>query len=69
MLNFDEATIKNMKIKTFKKFIKKKIKLAAFEYLESDKITKSKVMYIKYKKLSVQKYIKSHKFTDEEVYM
>ena len=58
-----------MSIKAYKKFMKKKITESAFEYLEADKETKSKVKNLQYKKLSTQKYIKSGKFKDEEVFL
>ena len=54
-------------MKTYKRFIKKKIRQAAFEYLEADKSKKSKVMDFNYKKFSIKKYVTSTKFTDEEV--
>jgi predicted XRE-type DNA-binding protein len=67
--NFDEQKIKTMQLKAYKRFIRKKIRQAAFEYLEADKGQKSKVMDISYKKFSIQKYVTSTKFTDEEVYL
>ena len=67
--NFDESTIKSMQLKKYKQFIKKKIKHAAFEYLEKDKSTKSKVKNIEYKNLAKQSYISSSNFTDDEVFL
>ena len=58
-----------MQLKKYKKFIKKKIKDAAFEYLEEDKSSKSKVMNIEYKNLSKQSYLSSANFTDDEVFL
>ena len=63
--NFDESTTKSMQLKKYKQFIKKKIKHAAFEYLEKDKSTKSKVKNIEYKNLAKQ----SSNFTDDEVFL
>ena len=65
--NFDEERIKSMQSKSYKRFIKKKIRQAAFEYLEADKSKKSKVTDFNYKKFSIQKYVTSTKFTDEDV--
>ena len=65
--DYDEQTIKSMKFSSYKKFIKKKIREAAFKFLQSDKSSKSKVKDIEYKKLAPQKYIKSNQFTNDEV--
>ena len=62
--DFDEEKIQSMSIKAYKNFMKKKITQSAFEYLEADKETKSKVKNLKYKKLSTQKCLKSEKFKD-----
>jgi hypothetical protein len=67
--SYDAETIGSMNIKAYKKSMKRKVKKAAFEYLEREKSTKSKVMDISYKDLSVQKYIKSQKFSNDEVYL
>ena len=56
-----------MKAKEYKKFIKKKIYKAAFEYLTKDQKQKNKIKFINYKKLSCQKYICSGEFSNSEV--
>ena len=56
-----------MSKKKFKKFVKKKIKKAAFNYLLSEKEKKSKVKAIKYSKFKLQKYFTSNLFSDNEV--
>ena len=48
--SLDEAQIKSMSKKKFKKLIKMKIKKAAFKHLLSEKDEKSKVKNIKYSK-------------------
>ena len=69
MAEYDMDSIRNMQFNAYKKFIKKKIQEAAFNYLEAEKSSRSKVMNIKYKKLATQKYIKSNQFTNQEVYL
>ena len=51
----------------FKKFIKAKINIASFKFLENLKKSHSKIKFIKYKKLEIQPYIKSEIFSNEEV--
>ena len=58
-----------MQLKKYKQFIKKKIKHAAFEYLEKDKSTKSKVKNIEYKNLEKQSYMSISNFTDDKVFL
>ena len=50
-----------------KKFIKNKIRQAAFNFLLDEKSSKSKIMNIEYKKFKLQKYITSNKFSNHEV--
>ena len=63
----DENKIKNMNVKAYKKFIKKKISQAAFTELTKDQKEKSKIKLIKYKKLSCQKYIRSGELSNSEI--
>ena len=50
-----------------KKFVKKKIRKAAFDYLISEKDKKSKIKGITYKKFKLQKFLTSNLFTNYEV--
>ena len=58
-----------MKLSVYKKFIKKKVRNAAFEYLHAKKSSQSKIEDISYTNLSVQKYLNSDLFTNDEVYL
>ena len=65
--NFDENLIRSMSKSKMKKFIKLKIKEAAFKYLTDEKNKKSKVKHIIYKKFKLQKYFSSNSFSNHEV--
>ena len=58
-----------MKFNTYKKFMKKKIKEAAFNFLDNSKKSQSKLHHQEYKSLTAQKFLKSGKFLNEEVYL
>ena len=66
-LKYDESFIKSMNKLRFKKYVKSKILLAAFNFLESEKLTKSKVKNIVYEKLKCQEYMTSKMFKNHEV--
>ena len=67
--DYDSATIISMKFNTYKKFMKKKIKEAAFNFLDNSKKSQSKLHHQEYKSLTAQKFLKSGKFLNEEVYL
>ena len=48
----------------FKKFVKLKIRDAAYKYLQKEKESKSKVKNIQYKKYKLQNYLKSNLFSN-----
>ena len=60
--DYDSATIISMKFNTYKKFMKKKIKEAVFNFLENSKKSQSKLNQLEYKSLTVQNFLKSGKF-------
>ena len=66
---FNKTLILSMNKKQFKKWVKNKVKKAAFEYLikqkESDK--NKKIQNIKYKNLKLQNYLKSQLFSNYEI--
>ena len=64
---FDENFIKSISKSKMKKFVKLKIKEAAFKYLIEEKNSKSKVKHIIYKKFKLQKYFSSNSFSNYEV--
>ena len=64
---FDENLLMKMTKAKVKKFIKSKIRNAAFKYLIEDKNEKSKVKDIIYKKFKIQKYLTSNSFSNFEV--
>ena len=61
---YSKSLIMSMNKKQFKKWIKSKIKKAAYLYLikEKNSDTNKKIQHIQYKKLETQKYLKSAKF-------
>ena len=63
----ENPAIANTSTNSYKKFIKKKIRLAAFKYLLELKGSHSKVRSIEYKKLETQKYLTSPIFSNEDV--
>ena len=65
--DFNENKIQNMTKGSFKKFIKEKIKTAAFDHLRKLQEKHSKIRDIVYKKLEIQPYMVSPVFLDEEV--
>ena len=66
-VEFDERKVKAMTKEDYKHFIKKKIQIAAFEYLRKLQETHSKIRNIAYSKLEIQNYMKSPILSDEEV--
>jgi hypothetical protein len=64
---FNENKILNMSKESFKKFIKEKLKTAAFNYLRKLQEKHSKICDKVYKKLEIQPYMVSPVFLDEEV--
>ena len=63
----NETAIANTSANSYKKFIKKKIRFAAFKYLVELKETHSKVRSIEYKKLETQSYLTSPIFSNDDV--
>ena len=63
----DESNIVNTSIEAYKSQIKRKTRIAAFNYLQKKQSTHSKVRDVKYNTLKVQKYITSPLFSDREV--
>ena len=63
----DESNIVNTSIEAYKSQIKRKTRIAAFNYLQKKQSTHSKVRDVKYNTLQVQKYITSPLFSDREV--
>ena len=63
----NETAIANTSTNSFKKFINKKIRLAAFKYLVELKESHSKVRSIEYNKLETQRYLTSPIFSNEDV--
>ena len=57
---YNENKFKSMNKNMFKKYIKNKIRDAAFKYLKNEQEQKSKVKNIKYTKFKIQKYLKSN---------
>ena len=64
---YDEVFLKSMSKKKYKKYIKAKVREAAFKYLMAEKEKRSKVRPIKYKKFKMQSYITSNLFSNFEV--
>ena len=64
-ININE--IEQTSVRSYKKFIKEKIRKAALKYLNEMKDQHSKIHHIKYEKLETQKYLTSEMFSDEEV--
>ena len=64
-ININE--IEQTSVRSYKKFIKEKIRKAALKYLNEMKDQHSKIHHIKYEKLETQKYVTSEMFSDEEV--
>ena len=64
---FDEKFIKSLSKNKMKKYVKSKIRKAAFNYLLSEKDKKSKIKEISYKKFKLQNYITSNLFSNYEV--
>ena len=63
----NDVEIQCMQTSTYKEYIKKHIRNAAFEYLTTKQASHSKVNTIKYTKLETQKYMVSPIFLNEEV--
>ena len=63
----NETAIANTSTNSYKKFIKKKIRIAAFKYLVEQKESHSKVRSIEYNKLETQRYLTSPIFSNEDV--
>ena len=60
-------SFENSNTQSYKKFIKTKVRLAAFKYLNDLKLTHSKVKDIEYDKLETQAYLTSPVFSNEDV--
>ena len=65
--SFDESAIEHSNTSSYKKFIKTKVRMAAFIYLNDLKLTHSKVRDIEYDKLETQSYLTSPLFSNEDV--
>ena len=63
----EEDVIEKATINSYKKFIKSKVRKAAFKYLIIRKETHSKLNELEYSKLETQEYITSSIFTNEDV--
>ena len=63
----NEKEISYRTVNEYKRDIKKKTRVAAFEYLKTKQSQHSKVRNIEYTQLETQPYIKSLLFTDKEV--
>ena len=63
----DENVIESISVSSYKKFIKSKIKSAAFKYLITQKENHSKTKEIKYLELQTQKYLVSPLFSNDDV--
>ena len=66
-VEYDERKITNMSREAYKRFVKDKIKMAAFNYLRKMQEKHSKIRDINYKELKVQGYMISPICSDEEV--
>jgi hypothetical protein len=66
---YNERLVTSMNKKQFKKWVKSKIKKAAFNALIEDKNSdkNKKINNIKYKKLQIQSYLKSKLFSNHEI--
>ena len=64
---FDEKSIVNTSVDSYKKFIKSRIRAAALKYLNQIKETHSKVKDIVYEHLETQAYLTSPLFSNENV--
>ena len=58
--------IEKVSVKSYKKFIKLKVRKAALKYLNDKKETHSKIRHIKYRELKTQEYLTSALFSNEE---
>ena len=54
-------------LKKFKKWVKSKVRSNAFNYLIKENESKEKTKNIKYKKLNMQNYFKSARFTNSDI--
>ena len=63
---FPDKQISKLSKRTYKKIIKEKVRVAAFEDLVTRKDSHSKVRDISYKKFKIQQYLSSSKFTIKE---
>ena len=63
----DEESISAISKNKFKRYVKKKMDIAVFDYLEGQKAKHSKVKDIKYVKLETQPYIVSENLTNVEM--
>ena len=63
----NDIQIQNTNCTVYKKFVKKKIKEAAFKYLQDIQKKHSKVSHIEYQSLELQKYMTNAIFSNEEV--
>ena len=65
-LNIDIDELKRFKKWKLKKELRKIVSIKSFQYLENIKQNQSKLQNVIYKKLEIQKYLVSSKFTDTE---
>merc|ERR1712240_493595 len=63
----NDEEIRNMKTSTYKNFIRKCTKSAAFEYLTTKQTSHIKIKTIKYTQLETQKYLLSPIFSNEDI--
>ena len=66
-VEFNERKIAAMTKESYKNFVKRKIRIAAFEYLKNLQKTHSKIRNLVYNNLEIQNYMTSPLFSDEEV--
>ena len=65
-VKMDNDTIEKVSVKSYKKFIKLKVRKAALKYLNDKKETHSKIRHIEYRELKTQEYLTSALFSNEE---
>ena len=65
-VKMDNDTIEKVSVKSYKKFIKLKVRKAALKYLNNKKETHSKIRHIEYRELKTQEYLTSALFSNEE---
>ena len=66
---FDKTKVISMTKNSFKKWVKKRIEKAAFEYLLKEQEKQSKIKDMKYDKFELQQYLKSSLFSNYEIEM